>query len=69
MVMVFLGPRWQWLFTGATALVAVLADWFTEVHQLGSVTEGLRRAGFNQEETDKITHGNWLRLYRAVFGA
>lgn len=27
MVMVFLGPRWQWLFTGATALVAVLAGW------------------------------------------
>ena len=45
------------------------ADWFTEVHQLGSIEEGLKRAGFNQEETDKITHGNWLRLYRAVFGS
>lgn len=43
-------------------------DWFTEVHQLGSVIDGLKRAGFSQAETDKITHGNWLRLYRANFG-
>ena len=27
MVLVFLGPRWQWLFTAATALVAALAAW------------------------------------------
>jgi phosphatidate cytidylyltransferase len=27
MVLVFLGPRWQWLFTLATALVASLAGW------------------------------------------
>ena len=27
MVLVFLGPRWQWLFTAATALVAALAGW------------------------------------------
>jgi phosphatidate cytidylyltransferase len=25
--LVFLGPRWQWLFTAATALVAALAGW------------------------------------------
>ena len=27
MLLVFLGPRWQWLFTAATAVVAVLASW------------------------------------------
>lgn len=27
MVLVFLGPRWQWLFTAATAVVAALAGW------------------------------------------
>ncbi len=26
-LLVFLGPRWQWLFTSATALVAALAAW------------------------------------------
>lgn len=27
LILVFLGPRWQWLFTLATALVAALAGW------------------------------------------
>ena len=27
LVLVFLGPRWQWLFTLAVAAVAVLAGW------------------------------------------
>jgi phosphatidate cytidylyltransferase len=27
LVLVFLGPRWQWLFTAATAAVAALAGW------------------------------------------
>jgi phosphatidate cytidylyltransferase len=27
LILVFLGPRWQWLFTLAVALVAVLAGW------------------------------------------
>lgn len=27
LIMVFLGPKWQWLFTSATALVACLAAW------------------------------------------
>ena len=45
------------------------ADWFKDVRQLGTITQGLRQAGFNAAETDKITHRNWLRLYEAVFGA
>lgn len=43
-------------------------EWFQEVHQLGDVHEGLVRTGFTPEEVDKITHGNWLRVYRDVFG-
>ena len=27
LLLVFLGPRWQWLFTAATAAVAMLASW------------------------------------------
>lgn len=44
-------------------------EWFEEVHQLGDVHQGLAEVGFNAAEVDKITHGNWLRVYRAVFGA
>lgn len=43
-------------------------EWFQEVHDLGDVHEGLARAGFTPDEVDKITHGNWLRVYRDVFG-
>jgi len=28
----------------------------------------LKQVGFNPEETSKITAGNWLRVYREVFG-
>lgn len=43
--------------------------WFTEVHHLGLLPGGLREVGFNAQEVEKITSGNWLRLYREVFGA
>jgi microsomal dipeptidase-like Zn-dependent dipeptidase len=43
-------------------------EWFQEVHQLGDVHEGLVRTGFTPAEVEKITHGNWLRVYRDVFG-
>lgn len=42
--------------------------WFTEVHHLGLLPGGLRQAGFSAEEAEKITSGNWLRLYSEVFG-
>lgn len=48
---------------------AARPEWFEEVHQLGDVHGGLREVGFTPEEVDKITHGNWLRVYREVFGA
>ncbi|MFI5011996.1 MAG: membrane dipeptidase [Hyphomicrobiales bacterium] len=43
-------------------------DWLLGAGSLASVDGGLRRAGFNAEETAKIMGGNWLRLYEAVFG-
>lgn len=45
------------------------ADWFQDVSSLGEIPDGLRRAGFSAEEAEKIRSGNWLRIYRAVFGA
>ena len=43
--------------------------WFPEVHHLGLLPGGLREVGFTPAEVEKITSGNWLRLYRDVFGA
>jgi membrane dipeptidase len=43
--------------------------WFREVHHLGLLPGGLKEVGFNADEVEKITSGNWLRLYRDVFGA
>lgn len=44
-------------------------EWFTETRQIGTIPGGLAQVGFSPAEVDKITHGNWLRLYRDVFGA
>ena len=43
--------------------------WFTEVHHLGLLPGGLRDVGFSAEDVEKITSGNWLRLYDRVFSA
>ena len=43
--------------------------WFTEVHHLGLLPGGLGDVGFSPAEVERITSGNWLRLYRDVFGA
>jgi microsomal dipeptidase-like Zn-dependent dipeptidase len=42
--------------------------WLKTVDKLGSVEGALRKVGFNAEETEKITSGNWLRVYEAVIG-
>jgi membrane dipeptidase len=44
-------------------------EWFTEVHHLSRIPDGLRRVGFKPDELEKITSGNWLRVYGEVFGA
>lgn len=44
------------------------ADWFKDLSGIGTVEPALARAGFNADEVAKIARGNWLRVYRAVFG-
>ena len=44
-------------------------DWFHKVEDMGVIPAGLRSAGFSDAEVAKITHGNWLRLYRETFRA
>jgi microsomal dipeptidase-like Zn-dependent dipeptidase len=43
-------------------------DWLPRTSELRKVREGLARVGFNDDERQKILGGNWLRLYREVFG-
>jgi membrane dipeptidase len=45
------------------------ADWLRPLEGIGAVPAALARAGFTAEEVEKITSGNWLRVYREVFGA
>lgn len=42
-------------------------EWFQILEDIQVIPNGLRTVGFSQEEVDKITHGNWLRLYEATF--
>jgi membrane dipeptidase len=42
--------------------------WLKRIDGLAAVGPALAKAGFNAQEVDKITAGNWLRVYRAVFG-
>jgi len=42
-------------------------DWFQTLQDMDKIPNGLRSVGFSEEEVDKITHKNWLRLYRATF--
>lgn len=44
------------------------AVWLPRPGALGVVVDALRRVGLNQEEVQKITAGNWLRLYRKNIG-
>ncbi|QCI68590.1 membrane dipeptidase [Phreatobacter stygius] len=44
-------------------------SWFTEVCHLGLLPGGLRVVGFAPDEVEKITSGNWLRLYSEVFAS
>lgn len=45
------------------------ADWLTTLSGFSSLPPALARVGFNKEEVDKITHGNWLRVYGEVFAS
>jgi microsomal dipeptidase-like Zn-dependent dipeptidase len=43
-------------------------DWFNTFSDLNRILDALLRAGLSQTEVDQIAHGNWLRVYRDVFG-
>ena len=43
------------------------ADWLVSLSGFSQLPPALARAGFNKEEVDKITHGNWLRVYGEAF--
>lgn len=42
--------------------------WIKRVNGLADVAPALSRIGFSAEEIEKITSGNWLRVYAANFG-
>jgi membrane dipeptidase len=48
---------------------AAPADWFQNIEDLGRIPDGLKAAGFDGEEIEKITWKNWMRLYDATFSA
>jgi membrane dipeptidase len=43
-------------------------DWLPRTSALAAVRDELQRIGFSSAERDKILGGNWMRLYRSVFG-
>ncbi|TKT78216.1 membrane dipeptidase [Aquamicrobium sp. LC103] len=43
-------------------------DWLPAADRLADLADGLADVGFSAEEVGKIMGGNWLRLYRSVFG-
>jgi len=42
--------------------------WLKKISGLAAVGPALAKLGFNAEEVEKITAGNWLRVYRATIG-
>ncbi|MBV9136402.1 MAG: dipeptidase [Hyphomicrobiales bacterium] len=55
---------------GSAASADPVSDprWLTRPADLSKVSDGLKRVGFSEEECEKITAGNWLRVYGEVFG-
>lgn len=41
---------------------------FENISKLPNVERGLARRGWSQAELDQLVGGNWLRVYRAVWG-
>lgn len=42
--------------------------WLKKIDGLAAVAPALAKIGFSAEEVEKITAGNWLRVYRATIG-
>jgi microsomal dipeptidase-like Zn-dependent dipeptidase len=43
-------------------------EWLARPRELRAVEQALLDVGFTLQERDKILHGNWLRIFRSVFG-
>ncbi|MBT5239540.1 MAG: peptidase M19 [Rhodospirillaceae bacterium] len=43
-------------------------DWLTDISKMGLLPDALKRRGFSDDEVDKLTSRNWLRVYEANFG-
>ncbi|WP_319799722.1 membrane dipeptidase [Microvirga rosea] len=43
-------------------------QWLSSPGELGVLHDGLAAVGFHAEEVQKITSGNWMRVYSSVFG-
>lgn len=78
----FTPPDYAWMRTGrwtrgadygagsaTNAGKAAPPDWFQKLEDMAVIPGGLKAVGFDQAEIDKITHGNWLRLYAQTFRA
>lgn len=78
----FTPPDYAWMRTGrwtrgadygagsaTNAGKALPPDWFQTLDDMNTIPFGLKSVGFQQPEIDKITHGNWLRLYGETFRA
>lgn len=43
-------------------------SWFRDNRDFGGIKEGLRNAGFSQQDADKVMGGNWYRYFKSSFG-
>ena len=44
-----------------------MPDWFQDNRHFGTIAEGLKSVGFNDEEVGKVMGENWLRFYETAF--
>ena len=48
---------------------AQLVRGYKDISEVGNVIKGLKNRGWSQEELSKLLGGNWLRVYKQVWGA
>ncbi|MDC0004338.1 dipeptidase [Porticoccaceae bacterium] len=46
-----------------------LVDGYKDISEVGNVIKGLKNRGWSQKELSKLLGGNWLRVYKQVWGA
>ncbi len=46
----------------------MLVKGYENISKLANVENGLRQRGWNQTELDQLLGGNWMRVYREVWG-